>query len=839
MTVLQTTPLDPPHPRGAGGKERSIRVALLLLILAAFALRMWRLDAKSIWWDESLSLHRAQRDLGYILSNRIDFPGAETIDLHPPLYFVMLRAFVVFCGNTDLSLRFPSVVFATLLVPLLYIMGKHLRGVHAGLVAAALGAASPFYLWYGQEARMYTMVTALGLAAVYSLWRSFTPHRFRWVAAAMLLNAAAISTHYLHVLVLLFQALLGVALWGVRRRAPSAHPTRRAIIIGLGVMLACVLAGVAPIALDKALTPQDGRDYVPLGVMFRDALNSSVVGLSASLKDVWPLDLAFAVVYGLGLVSIWQRPPGSARTSWPGFLTLGAYLGVPILGMWAYSLYRSIYMGSRYVIMVSPAFYLGVGVGLDAIRRTRRAAAWVVMALLIAGMGLSDYRYFTHERYRTKEDYRSSAHYVMERERRGDVIILTAPENITAFEHYYHGALPIVPMPRAALNPSFDPAQLAHDMQAAIAGYSRVWLVHCRPQHSDPQDQVLGWLEDHLSLLGHQRFPSWGSSPMVNLYQADPPVEHNVSLDVEPLVIFGGRLALLDYAFHYHTVEGEQQSIRPLTLGGSGRAEIPSGGFLAVTFTWHTLASIQDLKASLKLMDDRGVVWAQRDRAFVEYAPTMSWPGGARIAQELDISIPPGTPPGEYHLDLVLYDAPDGQQWPFVSGDQDGAQPHQLPWTLDTFAVVRPKRFPTEADLPDSAQRMAARHVFGSSLELLARSMGPTVRKPGESLELHLYWRALSETGGNLQVVVNWDDGQVWHSTTHSLTGLNSPVASWQRGELIRSIVQLQVPDTAPRGPHTLHLLVYDPERGRYLGLRKGWLLWSGRDLPLGEITVE
>ncbi|MBN1399815.1 MAG: hypothetical protein JXA74_03195, partial [Anaerolineae bacterium] len=107
MTAAQRLPLNPKRSRGTG-REQTIRVALLALILASFLLRMWRLDAKSIWWDESLSLHRAQRDLGYILSNRIDIAGTETIDLHPPLYFALLRVFIVCCGEADLVLRFPS-----------------------------------------------------------------------------------------------------------------------------------------------------------------------------------------------------------------------------------------------------------------------------------------------------------------------------------------------------------------------------------------------------------------------------------------------------------------------------------------------------------------------------------------------------------------------------------------------------------------------------------------------------------------------------------------------------------------------------------------------------------
>jgi len=57
-------------------------------------------------------------------------------------------------GESEFALRFLSLVFAVLTVPLLYATpGGSFPGDAAGLIAAALGALSPMYLWYGQEAR--------------------------------------------------------------------------------------------------------------------------------------------------------------------------------------------------------------------------------------------------------------------------------------------------------------------------------------------------------------------------------------------------------------------------------------------------------------------------------------------------------------------------------------------------------------------------------------------------------------------------------------------------------------------------------------------------------------
>jgi mannosyltransferase len=116
-----------------------------------------------MWWDESLSLQRAQGSVTQILSNQIEFTGGATTDQHPPFYFLLLRGMVLLAGDSDTVLRFPSALFSSLLVPLLYVMGCRLRNRRTGFLAASLGTLSPFLLWYAQEIRMYTLVTFLGL----------------------------------------------------------------------------------------------------------------------------------------------------------------------------------------------------------------------------------------------------------------------------------------------------------------------------------------------------------------------------------------------------------------------------------------------------------------------------------------------------------------------------------------------------------------------------------------------------------------------------------------------------------------------------------------------------
>ena len=99
-------------------------VPILLITLLAFALRVYRLDAQALWWDESLSVYRATRDLATILANTIPFQTVITTDLQPPFYFLILHALVPLFGISEFALRFLSLAANVAMAPLIYILAK-------------------------------------------------------------------------------------------------------------------------------------------------------------------------------------------------------------------------------------------------------------------------------------------------------------------------------------------------------------------------------------------------------------------------------------------------------------------------------------------------------------------------------------------------------------------------------------------------------------------------------------------------------------------------------------------------------------------------------------------
>ena len=205
-------------PRGRvprrGEPDTSRNTALLVLAgvtLAGLVLRL--IVTRGIWLDEAISIHEAH------LSFHDMMESLQVSDRHPPLHYIVLWLTVRALGDSEFAVRLPSLIAGTLVIPVLYLLGRELYDRRTGLIAAAFGAVSPLLVWYAQEARMYAFVTLFGLLAVYT--QLLTIRRGRPVdwAAYILATSALLWSHYFGLLLIVAQQFIFVGVLIHRRRA--------------------------------------------------------------------------------------------------------------------------------------------------------------------------------------------------------------------------------------------------------------------------------------------------------------------------------------------------------------------------------------------------------------------------------------------------------------------------------------------------------------------------------------------------------------------------------------------------------------------------------------------
>lgn len=187
---------------GAGWLSRLWWVPILAL---ALALRFYHLTSAAIWGDEGSSLLLSEYALGDLW-----FHAAH--DVHPPLYFFLLRGWIELFGDSIWSIRGMSAIPGVITVGLGIWLTRQLSTRRAAVLAGVLLALLPTAVRYSQEVRMYSLlgVWLLGatLALVYWLRR---PERTRYLAGYVLLMSAGFYTHYFTALcVLVHWAYLGL-----------------------------------------------------------------------------------------------------------------------------------------------------------------------------------------------------------------------------------------------------------------------------------------------------------------------------------------------------------------------------------------------------------------------------------------------------------------------------------------------------------------------------------------------------------------------------------------------------------------------------------------------------
>jgi uncharacterized membrane protein len=129
---------------------------IFLILILGIILRVINLN-QSLWLDEAISA-LAARDFSY---QGIIFDFLR-IDNHPPVFYLLLKAWGQIFGFTDINLRFLPVILGVLLIYAVFRIVSAISGnSKTAVISALLTATSPLLIYFSQELRMYILITLL------------------------------------------------------------------------------------------------------------------------------------------------------------------------------------------------------------------------------------------------------------------------------------------------------------------------------------------------------------------------------------------------------------------------------------------------------------------------------------------------------------------------------------------------------------------------------------------------------------------------------------------------------------------------------------------------------
>jgi len=358
-------------------------LTLLALFCLGFALRVYRLDAQSFWFDEWLSFDLARAPLFY---------APATID-RPPLYYVLLHLWIRAAGVYPFTFRFFSACYSALAVPLFYRLGRKTLGRQAGVWAMALAALSPFCIYYAQEARTYALTLTLILASNWALLQWLDTGRKRTLALYAAVTLACLYTHYVALLLPATQCLF---VW-LSRPGKRRHLQWLAALTVIGVTFAPWPLHVWTHMAELAHPVTDMLIYTPMPPLQRVAyvLWTTLVEFSVGRTVSGPAAVGGALLF-LFLVILGLRP-ADATPQAQRFLS--CTLALPLATL-LFLPRTAVYFSPKYLSVALPGFYLLVIAGLQ---RLRRDAPWLfalclVLVLLACVGGLGDWFLRSHDK---------------------------------------------------------------------------------------------------------------------------------------------------------------------------------------------------------------------------------------------------------------------------------------------------------------------------------------------------------------------------------------------------------------------------------------------------------
>lgn len=476
--------------------------ALPLLLLLALALRLCNIDATSLWIDEIYSfmvgnVHPVPQVLVPKVQTAADFyrqflawqpMNFETliallkINVHMPLYYLLLNPWLGMFGNDAFGLRSFAAVFSTLMLVPLYALGSALGGRRTGLLAAFVAAVVPFQIYYGQEGRMYALTLFWACLSALAFWKTLHSEKsWQWGALHAVATALGMLSHYMFAFYLTFQVGYAV-LWLLRQR-----DFKRIASFGPTVLaLAAVVVTWAPIYKIQ----QNGIDadyHFAKGLVDASRYLVSLVWQPLvmvagdnRLERVFyvPATVLLALYWFSGLGKRPEEPRFIFRRE--GFLL--CWILMPMLAQIGYDFLKETHtvVVDRYVMLISPAMLLLLALALSRLFESgRRGIAWgLVTAMLALGIAaVWNPSPFRDEH--NKRDMKTKFAYFRKNVQPGDLVFVNGPLGAPNLAAYYLNRLKTDQPMLYWLNvyrgqevPLPEPSQLAP--------YKRVWLFRNR-----------------------------------------------------------------------------------------------------------------------------------------------------------------------------------------------------------------------------------------------------------------------------------------------------------------------------------------------------------------------
>lgn len=393
-------------------------IVLIIILSGSYWLRIYKIESKPVWYDETVSISHAEKPLQfYLTSFRVSYK---------PVYFFLLNLWVDFFGENTFDMRFFSVIWGVLNIFILFKLSRLIFDLETALISTFLFSISVFHIFQCQQIRHFSFLTFLATLSIYYLAKYCRNGRVIDLLFLTLINILIINTYPSGFFIIFLETIYGL----VYMRGRDFQKWALAQVILTIFIFRWILVTDLHHMVEMSWWMEN-----PGFSAIMEAFHTFVWGgpryglddfrISASwMGPMWLLSFIYSIMLLYGL--------HEARSDRKNLFLITIWLIMPIGAVYAYSVFsNNSVFAIKHLIISLPAFYIIVALGIS-----RLSTIWKVLLLVaIPMLNVLPLSHMYHNYFST--DWQSSTEYLKQHIKSGDIVIISTLSEVVTFMYYF------------------------------------------------------------------------------------------------------------------------------------------------------------------------------------------------------------------------------------------------------------------------------------------------------------------------------------------------------------------------------------------------------------------
>lgn len=448
--------------------KKSIYKTNIWIYLSMFVggfLRFYKIGVRSIWLDEAITAQVSSQNIWDIILNR------ASTGIHPPLYFISMHFWIKLFGDSEVSIRSFSAIFGVLCIYLIYKIASKIFDKTTGIISSFLFSLSPFYIYFGQEARMYPMVTFFVLLSILSLLKGIENRKNLILLTVS--NILALYTHIFSAFVVLAQNLY-ILLTSFKNKK-----LLKKWIICQFIILIFISPWLYVIIQNKTPEVYQGARKVSLSSLAYIFLELNLGAGRAVFNNKVLVALFFVILFILGILPPWEKRKE--------FLFLFLYIFLPIFLLLIFSIKKS-FFSARYISIFIPGYFIILGRG---IKRLKHYSIILLFFLGIISIYILSLGYYYTNLSNLNRPWREAVSYLHQNIDKDEKVFIFAPYMWRPFEYYNRGKVKYETITLYKMDVFYNNLNKGE----------KFWLILANYDVEDPEGKLLKFVNDKFILI--------------------------------------------------------------------------------------------------------------------------------------------------------------------------------------------------------------------------------------------------------------------------------------------------------------------------------------------------